>query len=248
MSAYVTKDRVKKDFPQVERVGYLLSGTPVIMKDGQSSFGEDYGTTDDDFLKVVKLPMVAGTTLTAPGTAVLSQTEAMKQFGTNEVLGRTLSTVAKGKQRDYRIVGVFRDIPKNSHMKLNAILRTDFDSYFADTPTFMTQWGWQSGWVYLDLKPGTDPKQPEAALPAWEKRNIPDEDNNGVRTNQGDDQDWHFVNIQDIHLGKAQNGAMTPGNDKRTVATFSVIAILILGLAIVNFTNLATARAGQRAR
>ena len=248
MSAYVTKDRVKKDFPQVERVGYLLSGTPVIMKDGQSSFGEDYGTTDDDFLKVVKLPMVAGTTLTAPGTAVLSQTEAMKQFGTNEVLGRTLSTVAKGKQRDYRIVGVFRDIPKNSHMKLNAILRTDFDSYFADTPTFMTQWGWQSGWVYLDLKPGTDPKQLEAALPAWEKRNIPDEDNNGVRTNQGDDQDWHFVNIQDIHLGKAQNGAMTPGNDKRTVATFSVIAMLILGMAIVNFTNLATARAGQRAR
>ena len=43
MSAYVTKDRVKKDFPQVERVGYLLSGQPVIMKDGQSSFGDDYG-------------------------------------------------------------------------------------------------------------------------------------------------------------------------------------------------------------
>jgi putative ABC transport system permease protein len=41
---------------------------------------------------------------------------------------------------------------------------------------------------------------------------------------------------------------MTPGNDKRTVATFSVIAMLILGMAIVNFTNLATARAGQRAR
>jgi putative ABC transport system permease protein len=248
MSAYITKDRIKKDFPQVERVGYLLSGTPVILKDGQSSFGENYGTTDDDFLKVVKLPMVSGATLASPGTAVLSQTEAIKRFGTDQVLGRTLSTVAKGKQRDYRIVGIFKDIPKNSHMKLNAILRTDFNSYFADTPTFMTQWGWQSGWVYADLKPGTDVTQLEAAMPAWEKRNIPDETNNGVRTNQGDDQDWHFVNVQDIHLGKAQDGAMTPGNDKRTVATFSVIAMLILGMAIVNFTNLATARAGQRAR
>jgi putative ABC transport system permease protein len=248
MSAYVTKDRVKKDFPQVERVGYLLYGQPVILKDGQSSFGENYGTTDDDFLKVVKLPMVAGTTLTAPGTAVLSQTEAMRQFGTEQALGRTLRTVAKGKERDYRIVGIFRDLPKNSHMKLNAILRTDFNAYFAESPTFMTQWGWQSGWVYLNLKPGTDPKPLEAQLPAWEKRNIPDEDNNGVRTNQGDDQDWHFVNVRDIHLGKAQDGSMTPGNDKRTVATFSVIAMLILGMAIVNFTNLATARAGQRAR
>jgi putative ABC transport system permease protein len=248
MSAYVTKDRVKKDFPQVERVGYLLSGQPVIMKDGQSSFGDDYGTTDDDFLKVVKLPMLSGTTLTSDGTAALSQSEAIRQFGTDQVLGRTLSTVAKGKARDYKIVGVFKDIPKNSHMKLNAILRTDFNSYFTDTPTFMTQWGWQSGWVYVDLKPGADVKQMEAALPAWEKRNIPDETSGGVRTNQGDDQDWHFVNVRDIHLGKAQNGAMTPGNDRRTVATFSVIALLILGMAIVNFTNLATARAGQRAR
>ena len=248
MSAYVTKDRVKKDFPQVERVGYLLSGQPVIMKDGQSSFGDDYGTTDDDFLKVVKLPMLSGTTLTSDGTAALSQSEAIRQFGTDQVLGRTLSTVAKGKARDYKIVGIFKDIPKNSHMKLNAILRTDFNSYFTDTPTFMTQWGWQSGWVYVDLKPGADVKQMEAALPAWEKRNIPDETSGGVRTNQGDDQDWHFVNVRDIHLGKAQNGAMTPGNDRRTVATFSVIALLILGMAIVNFTNLATARAGQRAR
>jgi putative ABC transport system permease protein len=41
---------------------------------------------------------------------------------------------------------------------------------------------------------------------------------------------------------------MTPGNDQRTMATFGVIALLILGMAVVNFTNLATARAGQRAR
>ncbi|WP_231462994.1 ABC transporter permease [Sphingomonas sp. URHD0057] len=248
MSAYVTGDRIKKDFPQVERVGFLLSGQPIIMKDGQSSFGDDYGTTDADLLKVIKLPMLSGGTLATAGTAVLSQTEAIKQFGTDQVIGRTLSTVAKGKARDYKIVGVFKDIPKNSHLKLNAILRADFNSYFADSPDFMTSWGWQSGWVYLNLRPGTDPKQLEAALPAWEKRNIPDETNNGIRTNQGDDQEWHFVNVKDIHLGKAQNAAMTPGNDKRTVATFSVIALLILGMAIVNFTNLATARAGQRAR
>ena len=102
-------------------------------------------------------------------------------------------------------------------MKLNGILRADFNSLFADTPDFMTQWGWQSGWVYAQLRPGTDVKQLEAAMPAWEKRNIPDETNGGIRTNQGDEQDWHFVNVRDIHLSKAQNGAMTPGNDRRTV-------------------------------
>src|SRR4051794_28019580 len=63
MSAYVTKDRIKKDFPQVERVGYLLSGDPVVLKDGQASLGQDYLFTDDDILKIINLPMVAGGSL-----------------------------------------------------------------------------------------------------------------------------------------------------------------------------------------
>jgi putative ABC transport system permease protein len=248
MSAYITKDRIKKDFSQVERVGYMLDSSPVILKDGQASMAENYSIADDDILQVIKLPMLSGSTLPSAGTAVLSQSEAIKQFGTDQVVGRTLTTVSKGITQDYKITGIFKDIPKNSHMKLNAILRTDFNSFWSDVPEFLTQWGWQSGWVYLNLRPGTDPKALEAALPAWEKRNTPDETNEGIRTNQGDDQDWHFVNVRDIHLGKAQNGAMTQGNDRRTVATFAVVAMLILGMAIVNFTNLATARASQRAR
>lgn len=248
MSAYVTKGAIKKDFPQVERVGYLLSANPVIIRDGQVSAAQDYAFTDGDVLKVVQLPMLAGTSLTADGTAVLSQSEAIKQFATDQVVGRTITISSKGESRDYKITGVFRDIPKNSNLKLNGILRTDFTSYWSDIPAFLTVWGWQSGWVYMDLRPGTDVKQLEAALPAWEKRNIPDEFNDGVRSNPGDDQDWHFVNVRDVHLGKAQNGAMTPGNDRRSIATFAIVAALILGMAIVNFTNLATARASQRAR
>jgi putative ABC transport system permease protein len=85
-------------------------------------------------------------------------------------------------------------------------------------------------------------------MPAWEKRNIPDEVNGNLRSNAGDEQDWHFVNLSDIHLGKAQDGTMTPGNDRRSITTFAIIAVLILGMAVVNFTNLATARASQRAR
>jgi putative ABC transport system permease protein len=83
---------------------------------------------------------------------------------------------------------------------------------------------------------------------AWKKRNIPDEIENGRRFNQGDARTFELVNARDVHLGKAQGSAMTPGNDATTIATFSVIAVLILAMACMNFTNLATARAGQRAR
>ena len=98
------------------------------------------------------------------------------------------------------------------------------------------------------MRPGTDISQIENQMPAWEKRNIPDEPNGDIMYNAGTNEDWHFVNLKDIHLGKAQDSSMTPGNDTRTIATFAIIAILILGMAIVNFTNLATARASQRAR
>jgi putative ABC transport system permease protein len=248
MAPYVAKGALQKDFPQIERIGYALTGSPVIMQNGQASASTDYVITDDDFLKVVKLPLLSGTTLPAAQTAVLSQSEAIRRFGTDQVVGRTITAVSKGKSADYKITGVFKDIPKNSHLKLNGILRTDFNSYWADVPEFLTQWGWQSGYIYVDLRPGTDVRQLEAAIPAWKKRNIPDEFHEGIRYNPGDDEDFHFVNVRDVHLGKAQNGAMTPGNDHRTITTFAIIAVLILGMAIVNFTNLATARAGQRAR
>jgi putative ABC transport system permease protein len=88
----------------------------------------------------------------------------------------------------------------------------------------------------------------QAALPAWEKRNIPDENAGEARFNAGDNQDWHVINARDVHLGEAQDATMSPGNDRTTIITFAVIALLILGMAVVNFTNLATARASQRAR
>ncbi|MFL6774863.1 MAG: ABC transporter permease [Sphingomicrobium sp.] len=248
MSGYITKERIKKDFPQVTGAVYALSSEPVFYKDGQASPTKNYLITDDDFLKVVNLPLVAGTTLPAAQTAVLTQTEARNRFGTDQAVGRTLTVISKGVKRDFKITGVIRDVPKNSSMKINAILRMDFNAFFAQEPNFLTCWSCQSGWVWLKLKPGTDVEALQAQMPAWEKRNIPDQPNGNIRWNAGDDEDWHFVNLKNIHLGKAQDGTMTPGNDQRSIATFAIIALLILGMAVVNFTNLATARASQRAR
>ena len=248
MAPFITKDRIKKDFPQVTSAVYALSTAPVFIKDGQASPTKDYVIADDDFLKVVNLPMIAGSGASAAQTAIVSQSEAIRRFGTDQVVGRTMTTISKGVSRDFRITGVFKDIPKDSSMKINAVERLDFNSFFAQEPQFLTCWGCQSGWVYLKVRPGTDVKQMEAMEPAWEKRNIPDQPNGSVNFNQGNEQDWHFVNLTDVHLGKAQGGTMTPGNDRRSIATFAIIAMLILGMAVVNFTNLATARASQRAR
>ena len=249
MSAYVSKTAAKKDFPQIEHAVYVQDNEPVLVQDGQASATKNWYFADDDFLKVVSLPLIAGTSLVAPETAVITQKEAVKRFGTDRVVGRTMTIITRGVKHDLKITGVLKDLPRNSSLKMAAIIRLDFNQFYADTPQALTKcWGCQSGYVYVKLHPGTDVRQLEAQMPAWEKRNIPDEMNGNIRYNAGDDEDWHFINIRDIHLGKAQESAMTPGNDRRSIATFAIIAVLILGMAVVNFTNLATARASQRAR
>jgi putative ABC transport system permease protein len=248
MAPYATEAAVKKDYPQVLHAAYVQDAGPVFIKDGQASTTKSWLFTDDDFLKVVSLPLIAGTTLTDPQTAVITRSEAIKRFGTDQVVGRTLTVISRGVKRDFRINGVTKDLPKNSSLKINAVLRLDYQAFNADDRQFSTCWGCQSGWVFLKLRPGSDVQAMQAQEPAWEKRNIPDDPTAGIHFNEGKETDWHFINLKDVHLGKAQDSPMTPGNDERTIATFAIIAILILGMAVVNFTNLATARASQRAR
>jgi putative ABC transport system permease protein len=249
MSAYVAKTAAVKDFPQIQSSVYVQDNEPVFIKDGQANSTKNWLFADADFLKTVNLPLLAGGTLTAPETAVITQSEAIKRFGTDQVVGRTMTIITRGVKHDLKITGLLKDVPKNSSLKIDAIIRLDFNTFYADQPEFLTKcWGCQSGWVFLKMRPGTDVRQLEAQMPAWEKRNIPNEPNGDIMYNQGQDEDWHFINLKDIHLGKAQDSSMTPGNDRRTIATFAIIAMLILGMAVVNFTNLATARASQRAR
>ena len=250
MTPYVAGKRVAKDFPQIEREVYAFSTEPVMIRNGEATTLKDFVYADGNLLDIIKLPTISGDAraFDRVGTAVITRSEAIARFGTDNVVGKTLSVISRGKTRDFKIVAVLEDIRKNSHFKATTIARLDMAEFNADSPDALTCWGCQNGYSYIRLRPGSDPKAIEAGLPAWEKRNIPDENAGNARYNAGDEQDWHVANLANIHIGPAQDGAMTPGNDRKTIVTFGVIALLILGMAIVNFINLATARASQRAR
>jgi putative ABC transport system permease protein len=251
MNSYVAGPTLKKDFPQVESVVYALSSAPTILQNGQGSTSEDVWFVDGNLFDVIDLPMAAGDPANAfrnTGSVVLTRSEAVKRFGTEDALGRTLTMVIAGEPVDHRVTGIIEDLPKSSHMAVTMIARFDPRSRFAESPEALTSWTWQQGWIYARLRPGADPAAINAALPAWEKRNIPDETTGSERSNPGTFNDWALVNVRDVHLGRAQDASMRPGNDRTTIATFSVVALLILAMACINFINLATARASQRAR
>ncbi|MGZ8346787.1 MAG: ABC transporter permease [Allosphingosinicella sp.] len=251
MTSYVAGQRLRQDFPQVDASVYALSSEPVVMRGGEALPTEDVLLVDNLFFDVLRFPLVQGdprTALAQTNSVVLTQSEARRLFGDENPMGKTLTMVSRGLSIDYRVTGIARDLPRNSHVRFSIVARIDIARWFTDTPEFLTSWGWQSGWYYFSLRPGSDPAAIQAALPAWERRNIPNEQFGQETYNAGDEQDWRVAPIPDIHLGDAQDAGMAPGNDRSTIVTFAIIAFLILGMACVNFTNLATARASQRAR
>jgi putative ABC transport system permease protein len=206
---------------------------------------------DGNLFDILQMPFVRGSAATAlPDTnsIALSESEARRRFGDADPIGKTLTIVANVGNVDYRVTGVFKDLPKNSSFSAEAVARFDLGVEFADRESALTSWNNQQGWNYVRLRSPEDAAAIHAQMPAWEKRNIPDENNGTERTNAGDNQDYRLTNIRDVHLGEAQDASVTPGNDRFTVVTFAVIALLVLGMACINFTNLATARASQRAR
>ncbi|HYD37583.1 MAG TPA: ABC transporter permease [Allosphingosinicella sp.] len=251
MASYVSGKALEKDFPQVEKRVYASGGGFTVLRKGEAIAVDNGSLVDGPFFDVVQLPLAKGdpaTALREVGSVALSETTATKIYGNENPVGQTLTVMLRGKAVDHRVTAVFKDLPRNSHMRWNMIARYDPVSYSAENPDFLTSWGWQSGWHYVALKPGTRADDIHAQLSAWEKRNIKDENFGDRKYNAGDEQEYRLANVRDVHLGKAQNGASTPGNDRRTIVTFGIVAALILGMACVNFTNLATARASQRAR
>ncbi len=251
MTSYVAGTAFKKDFPQLDKIVYALGSEPVALRDGQAIPTENVLLVDNLFFDVLQFPFAQGnpaTALSQVASVVLTESEAKRLFGTENAMGKTLSMISRGITTDYRVTGIAKDVPKNSHVEFTMVARIDMNSFFADQPDFLTGWGNQSGWVYLSLKPGTDPDAIRHTFSAWEKRNIPNEQFGADTFNQGDEQDWKLPRIQDVHLDEATDGVMKPGNDRRTITTFAIVALLILGMAVINFINLATARASQRAR
>ena len=235
-------EALAKDFSQIEAISKLETDDIVVLRDGKAIVVEKGAAADPSFFQIVQLPFLQGdpkTALASTDSVTLSRAEAIRLFGTPYVLGRTFTTVRGDEKYDLRVTGVFEDIPANSHMDVRMVRR------FNSAEEIGCPWGCVNGMAYAKLKPGTDVETIHSQMPAWELRNVPAKDVGGGDTRANND--WRLTNLKDIHLGPAQDED-NPGNDMRTIATFTIIALLILAMAVVNFVNLATARAGQRAR
>jgi putative ABC transport system permease protein len=234
---------IGQGFPQIEAVTIAQAGRLQIVRDGQPLYVDEL-YVDPSFFEIFQLEFLRGSAKNAlpnVNSIVFTETEAIRQFGTIDALGKVVTERLGTGTYDYKVTGIIKDPPKNSHLKLSTIARYS-------PPEEEPSWGAMGQYHYVKLRPGADVNAINAALPAWEKRVIPSQTFDGQTKSRADMMDLKLVPVAEVHLGDAQLGAMKPGNNPRTIATFSIVALLILAMACINFVNLSTARAGQRAR
>jgi putative ABC transport system permease protein len=234
-------------FPQIEAITSMAAGKTVVERDGEPVF-LDVSTVDPEFFSVFALPFVQGSPATAladTNTITLTESDAVRLFGTTHALGRVVNLGAGGGKRGYRVGAVLRDLPHNSSLRLGILFRRDFNQ----VPDGDRSWGGLDLQHYVKLRESSDGAKVNAGLPAWARRSMTPVmiDGKMISLAAAGVFEFKIVPIADVHLGTAQLGALRPGGDARSLVTFTIVALLTLLMAVVNFVNLNTARAIQRA-
>jgi len=243
-----------RDFPELDAACRLYDAEYVFANRARDvKFSERKGYfADGSFLDMFELPLQQGKAaeaLAAPGQMVVSEAFAKKYFGTSDVVGQSLSGNFGGAQSDLAITGVFKKFPENSHLQvdylvsmptLGSIVAVEGDT----TRPVETAWNWYDFYTYIRLRPNTDLAAFESKLPAFTDKYI----NFGKNAVAGIRNETTLQPLTDIHLWSDLNQEAEANGDGKTVGLLLAVALFILGIAWINYLNLATARATERAR
>ena len=202
-----------------------------------SYFEEDIFNADSTVFDVFTFDFILGnkeTALDAPKSVVINKTMADKIFKGANPIGQSVR-IDGGDL--FQVTGVYKDMPKNSHLIANALISVDNRPNMAND-----NWGGFNIYTYILLKPTADPKVLEAKLdeviqehvaPIFERFNIE------IR--------YELINIKDIHLYSDFQGEPQPLGDITYIYIFSAVCVFMVFIACINYMNLATARSVKRA-
>jgi len=238
------------EIPEVEAAVRVRNFGFPVFRYGDKVFSEErVFWVDNSFFGIFTVPFVAGdprTALEKPLTIVLTRTTARKYFGQESALGKVLN--ADGR-RDYVVTGVVEDSPRNSHFHYDflASVETYPDSR---SPVWINN----NYHTYFLLRKGAKAETVAAKLPGLVRKHVGPQVQAaiGVSLDQfiasGGRYDFFIQPVKDIHLRSHYDHELEPNGDIAYVYIFSIVALGILAVAVVNFVNLATARSARRAR
>jgi putative ABC transport system permease protein len=235
---------VLKDYPEVEAGTRLLpNGQQFVKRDDEVFQVEEVNFADSNFFQVFDFPFVYGDpsqSLKEPKSIVLSIEESKRIFGEGDPVGRTLTW----EPDVYKVTGVFDDHDVRTHMVLGMVASMhSLDTAFINQ--FSANWGNNNSFSYIVLpnegmaesfQPKLDQIVKTYQLPQWQTGGF-----NGTI-------EMHAEPLHEVHFNNNLIYDSPKKGNMNYVFIFSIVAILTLSIACINFINLATAAASKRAK
>jgi putative ABC transport system permease protein len=226
----------KIEIPEVADVTRFVPAGQMFMKAGDKRFFESQVFfADPSVFLVFSFKLTEGNpekALLEPNTIVLTRTMKERFFGSADALGQTLEV----DNTPYRISGVMEEVPVNSHFTFSFLI--SMESYrHPDRDDWVR---WNQFYTYVLLQPGSDP-----ASVAGKMKSIVD---SHVDEQQAETYYPSLQPLTSIHLYSHLFREIRPNSSAAYVYVFSSIAILILGIACLNFINLSVAQGSTRAK
>ena len=196
---------------------------------------------DSSFFSMFSYPLLRGSRnrlFTRPRQVVLTEKTALTYFKTLDVLGKTLKIPKREGSVLLEIVGVMPDNPVNTHLKFDMLL--SYPTMLSDFGEREDNWNNNNTYTYLQLAEKTTYEGFTKSLASFSDRLVSEKKMTNERV--------VGQKIGDIHLYSHKTFETEPNGEARSVYFLLGVALLVLLSAFVNYVNLTTAKALDRAR
>ena len=240
------------EFPEVEyAVNFRSRGSYLVKKVDENIKEKGVIWASKDFFNVLGTPLLEGNqdeVLAEPNTMAISKSMAEKYFPGESAIGKNLIL---DNEYDFRITGIYEDIPQNSHFHFSFLLSME-----GLPEAKNSNWLSNNFQTYLKVRNGTDTQGLNQKLQSLVEKNIAPElgqlfgEGASLETMfaDGGKMEYALQPLLDIHLKSDLMGEFEPNFNVTYVYLFVAIALFILVIACINFMNLSTARSSARAK
>lgn len=242
LSMFPMGPTLKADFPEIKNFTRVRWQQKFPLNNGlKRVYMPQVFFVDSVFLKMFDFKLLRGdraTALLKPRSVLLTEDAAKRMFGNDDPIGKTVTNYGQDTIT-YSVTGILANVPKNSQLQFDCLF--SFSSIYK--PWMFTNWG--GNWLntYLELAPGTNIAALEKKFPAY------------LQKYKGKDGPKNYelflLSLKDVHANSADIGLDYINYqkfDKHITNLFTVIGIIVLVIACINFINLSTARSSERAK
>ncbi|GAB3914082.1 ABC transporter permease [Larkinella knui] len=234
-----------KDFPEVERVTRVGRWSGLLSQERQSVESNQMLVVDPGFFSMFSYPLLSGnpkTVFRGPNEIIFSEAMAERFFGTNwrqkNILGQS---VKLNNEQSLMVVGVAQNPPVQSHIEFDVLLPF---KWLERNDEWSMKWNSNSYHTYVQLRP--DPAGGPADPTAFAGKIR----SQLKRYDSGNETPLLLQPLSDIYLYSKFAFETDHGrrSDIAYIRIFVTVGLIVLLIAVINFINLATARASQRAK